>query len=248
MAKRTFPEGFKEKAVAYPKEHPEKTMKECAADLEIGYSTLRRWINEAEEAASPVADVVEEKTVGADENVAEETVQVTENVEAVAENVEEAQEEVTELEEALADAAEVLTDVLKETEVPVLESETLPNEGETVLEADAVEKVPAQEKDDIDDDPLFASIGASMGNAANVLPHDEDYALRCKSHPSSLKDINHMAGDVIVSMSAQIGNVIEDVTDGLGGVAERLQLYKKRHDLKKTRKLLKKEKEKRQKR
>ncbi|MEE0435961.1 MAG: hypothetical protein UDB11_11285 [Peptococcaceae bacterium] len=256
MAKRTFPEGFKEKAVAYPKEHPEKTMKECAADLEIGYSTLRRWINEAEEAASPVADVVEEKTVGADENVAEETVekameeteQVTENEEAVAENVEEAQEEVTELEEALADAAEVLTDVLEETEAPVLESETLPNEGETVLEADAVEKVPAQEKDDIDDDPLFASIGASMGNAANVLPHDEDYALRCKSHPSSLKDINHMAGDVIVSMSAQIGNVIEDVTDGLGGVAERLQLYKKRHDLKKTRKLLKKEKEKRQKR
>ena len=52
MAKRTFPEGFKEKAIAYPKVHPEKTTKECAADLGIAYSTLRRWISEAKEQAA----------------------------------------------------------------------------------------------------------------------------------------------------------------------------------------------------
>ena len=43
MARRTFPEGFKEKAIAYPAEHPELSMKRCAEDLGIGYSTLRRW-------------------------------------------------------------------------------------------------------------------------------------------------------------------------------------------------------------
>ena len=97
-----------------------------------------------------------------------------------------------------------------------------------------------------DDAPLFASIGSVMSGSA--VPHDEDYAFRCKSHPSSYKDVQHMAGDVFVSVTAQIGNVIEGVTDGMSGVAERLNLYKKRHDLKKEQKLLKKEKEKRLKR
>ena len=49
MARRTFPEGFKEKAIAYPAEHPELSMKRCAEDLGIGYSTLRRWLDEAAE-------------------------------------------------------------------------------------------------------------------------------------------------------------------------------------------------------
>lgn len=249
MAKRTFPEGFKEKAVAYPKEHPEKTMKECAADLDIGYSTLRRWINEAEEAA---ASEETEKAALIEEAAQDEVVEEAEAPEETVaeETVEAAKEEAAELEEALTEAAAVLADVLEETEATE-EGDPLAAAGETVSEPETEEAAvieTAEEKDEIDDDPLFASIGVGMGAASNVLPHDEDYALRCKSHPSSLKDINHMAGDVIVSMSAQIGNVIEDVTDGLGGVAERLQLYKKRHDLKKTRRLLKKEKEKRQKR
>lgn len=238
MAKRTFPEGFKEKAIAYPKVHPEKTTKECAADLGIAYSTLRRWISEAKEQA--------------------------------------AAEEMASVDEALVEAAPVLEDVLDEMK-PVTpdETEALPEEGAVVeedqpaeeaetekvaAEADeepsiaaevvddepSVEAASAPEKDEIDDDPLFASIGSVMSGGA--VPHDEDYAFRCKSHPSSYKDVQHMAGDVFVSVTAQIGNVIEGVTDGMSGVAERLNLYKKRHDLKKEQKLLKKEKEKRLKR
>lgn len=261
MARRTFPEGFKEKAIAYPAEHPELSMKRCAEDLGIGYSTLRRWLDEAAEEAQNAAP--------AEESVAVEVVEA-----APAEEITPA--EVATVEEALADAAPVLEDVLDEME-PVTpdETEALPEEGAVVetdqpaeeaetekvaAEADeelsiaaevvddepSIEAASAPEKDEIDDDPLFASIGSVMSGGA--VPHDEDYAFRCKSHPSSYKDVQHMAGDVFVSVTAQIGNVIEGVTDGMSGVAERLNLYKKRHDLKKEQKLLKKEKEKRLKR
>lgn len=268
MARRTFPEGFKEKAIAYPAEHPELSMKRCAEDLGIGYSTLRRWLDEAAEEAQNAAP--------AEEAVAVEAVEA-----APAEEITPA--EVVAADEALADAALVLEDVLDEMEPVTLdETESLPEEGaaveddlpteETVAEEDqpaeeadaaeadeepsiaaevvddepSVEAASAPEKDEIDDDPLFASIGSVMSGGA--VPHDEDYAFRCKSHPSSYKDVQHMAGDVFVSVTAQIGNVIEGVTDGMSGVAERLNLYKKRHDLKKEQKLLKKEKEKRLKR
>ena len=261
MARRTFPEGFKEKAIAYPAEHPELSMKRCAEDLGIGYSTLRRWLDEAAEEAQNCSFF--------EEPVAAEAVEA-----APAEEITPA--EVATVEEALADAAPVLEDVLDEME-PVTpdETEALPEEGAVVeedqpaeeaetekvaAEADeepsiaaevvddepSVEAASAPEKDEIDDDPLFASIGSVMSGSA--VPHDEDYAFRCKSHPSSYKDVQHMAGDVFVSVTAQIGNVIEGVTDGMSGVAARLNLYKKRHDLKKEQKLLKKEKEKRLKR
>lgn len=269
MARRTFPEGFKEKAIAYPAEHPELSMKRCAEDLGIGYSTLRRWLDEAAEEAA-------QRTPTAEEAVAAEVVEA-----APAEET--APAEAAAIEEALAEAVSVLENVLDEMEPVTLdETESLPEEGaaveddlpteETVAEEDqpaeeadaaeadeepsiaaeveddepSVEAAPASEKDEIDDDPLFASIGSVMSGGA--VPHDEDYAFRCKSHPSSYKDVQHMAGDVFVSVTAQIGNVIEGVTDGMSGVAERLNLYKKRHDLKKEQKLLKKEKEKRLKR
>ena len=268
MARRTFPEGFKEKAIAYPAEHPELSMKRCAEDLGIGYSTLRRWLDEAAEETQNAAP--------AEEPVAAEAVEA-----APAEETTPA--EVAAVEEALVEAAPVLEDLLDEMEPVTLdETEALPEEGtvveenllaeETVVETDqpaeeaetaeadevlsiaaevvddepSLEAAPAPEKDEIDDDPLFASIGSVMSGGA--VPHDEDYAFRCKSHPSSYKDVQHMAGDVFVSVTAQIGNVIEGVTDGMSGVAERLNLYKKRHDLKKEQKLLKKEKEKRLKR
>ena len=51
-----------------------------------------------------------------------------------------------------------------------------------------------------------------------------------------------------MSVSAQIGNIIEDLAGGMSNVSERLGLYKKRHDLKKEKKLIKKEKQRRQKR
>ena len=258
MARRTFPEGFKEKAIAYPAEHPELSMKRCAEDLGIGYSTLRRWLDEAAEETQNAAP--------AEEPVAAEAVEA-----APAEEITPA--EFATVEEALADAAPVLEDVLDEMEPVTLdETESLPEEGavveedqpaeeaeaeedaakadeepsiaaEVVDDEPSIEATPAPEKDEIDDDSLFASIGSVMSGGA--VPHDEDYAFRCKSHPSSYKDVQHMAGDVFVSVTAQIGNVIEGVTDGMSGVAERLNLYKKRHDLKKEQKLLKKEKEKR---
>ena len=134
-----------------------------------------------------------------------------------------------------------------ETEKVAAEADEEPSiAAEVVDDEPSVEAASAPEKDAIDADPLFASIGSVMSGSA--VPHDEDYAFRCKSHPSSYKDVQHMAGDVFVSVTAQIGNVIEGVTDGMSGVAERLNLYKKRHDLKKEQKLLKKEKEKRLKR
>lgn len=261
MARRTFPEGFKEKAIAYPAEHPELSMKRCAEDLGIGYSTLRRWLDEAAEEA--------QNAVPAEESVAVEVVEA-----APAEET--APAEAAAVEEALAEGVPVLEDVLDEMEPVTLdETEALPEEGAVVetdqpaeeaetekvaAEADeelsiavevvddepSIEAASVPEKDEIDDDPLFASIGSVMSGGA--VPHDEDYAFRCKSHPSSYKDVQHMAGDVFVSVTAQIGNVIEGVTDGMSGVAERLNLYKKCHDLKKEQKLLKKEKEKRLKR
>ncbi|MDO4281570.1 MAG: transposase [Peptococcaceae bacterium] len=64
MARKKFEQGFKDKAVAYCQEHSEKTIKACAEDLDIGYSTLRRWIAQSEEKAEAVAapaDVTPEK-------------------------------------------------------------------------------------------------------------------------------------------------------------------------------------------
>lgn len=49
MARKKFEEGFKENAIEYCKIHSDKTIKACAAELGIGYSTLRRWIAQSEE-------------------------------------------------------------------------------------------------------------------------------------------------------------------------------------------------------
>lgn len=51
MARKKFEEGFKENAIEYCKIHSDKTIKACAAELGIGYSTLRRWIAQKEEQA-----------------------------------------------------------------------------------------------------------------------------------------------------------------------------------------------------
>ena len=256
MARRTFPEGFKEKAIAYPAEHPELSMKRCAEDLGIGYSTLRRWLDEAAEETQNAAPAEEPVAAEAVEEALADAAPVLEDV------LDEMEPVTLDETEALPEEGAVVEDDLP-TEETVVEEDQPAEEAETekvAAEADeepsiaaevvddepSVEAAPAPEKDEIDDDPLFASIGSVMSGGA--VPHDEDYAFRCKSHPSSYKDVQHMAGDVFVSVTAQIGNVIEGVTDGMSGVAERLNLYKKRHDLKKEQKLLKKEKEKRLKR
>lgn len=252
MARRKFEDGFKERAVAYCREHPEKTMKACAADLDIGYSTLRRWVVQVEEAKANHTE--ENESVVLQEMVAEDApaavaaneensdeVLVIESEESVAADTEADMDAEEEVQQSVEVANEVLEEVEEPTETASVSNETAQNEEETPEPAEKT-------YDELEDERLFSSIGLSMGSSANVHPHDEDYDLRCKSHPSAYKNIQHMAGDKIVSVSAQIGNVLEDISDGVSHVASRLGLYKKRHDLKKEQKLLKKEKEKRLKR
>lgn len=252
MARRKFEDGFKERAVAYCHEHPEKTMKACAADLDIGYSTLRRWVVQVEEAKANHTEenesVVLQETAAEDAPAAvaaneenSDEVLVIESEESVAADTE--AEADMDAEEEVQQSVEVADEVLEKVEEPLesVSNEAAQNEKETPEPAEKT-------YDELEDERLFSSIGLSMGSSANVHPHDEDYDLRCKSHPSAYKNIQHMAGDKIVSVSAQIGNVLEDISDGVSHVASRLGLYKKRHDLKKEQKLLKKEKEKRLKR
>lgn len=125
MARRTFPEGFKEKAIAYPAEHPELSMKRCAEDLGIGYSTLRRWLDEAAEETQNAAP--------AEEPVAAEAVEA-----APAEEITPA--EVATVEEALADAAPVLEDVLDEMEPVTLDETEARQKKDAVVEDDRQQK------------------------------------------------------------------------------------------------------------
>lgn len=70
MARKKFEEGFRENAIEYCKIHSDKTIKACAAELGIGYSTLRRWIAQSEEqaeAAGAEADDVTMETATAEE-------------------------------------------------------------------------------------------------------------------------------------------------------------------------------------
>lgn len=241
MARRKFEDGFKERAVAYCHEHPEKTMKACAADLDIGYSTLRRWmtqVDDSEQKSSNEEVVVSKQPeqdvadVATEEQVPEETIVAeSDDADHAADDAE------------APDAVENVAEESEPAEVP--EEHVVTPEPASDHEADALQ---ADEKDDVDDDYLFSSIGVGASRGTNSQPHDEDYDLRCKSHPSSYKNFQHMAGDRIVSVSAQIGNIIEDLAGGMSNVSERLGLYKKRHDLKKEKKLIKKEKQRRQKR
>lgn len=251
MARRKFEDGFKERAVAYCHEHPEKTMKACAADLDIGYSTLRRWMTQVDDgeqkSSNEEAVVLEQPEQDAAEVAAEE--QASEEEAAVAEADDAgsaaaaAEEPATAEVEPEPEAVETAAEESALAEAP--EENVAALEPASDNEPDAVQ---AEEKDEVDDDYLFSSIGLGAGRDTNSQPHEEDYDLRCKSHPSAYKSLQHMAGDRIVSVSAQIGNVIEELAGGVSNVGERLGLYKKRHDLKKEQKIIKKEKQKRMKR
>lgn len=243
MARRKFEDGFKERAVAYCHEHPEKTMKACAADLDIGYSTLRRWmtqVDDSEQKSSNEEVVVSKQPEQDVADVATEEQVPEETIVAESDDADHAADD--------AEAPDAVEDVAEESEpAEVPEEHVVTPEPASDHEADAAK---AEEKEGVDDDDdyLFSSIGVGASRGTNSQPHDEDYDLRCKSHPSAYKNFQHMAGDRIVSVSAQIGNIIEDLAGGMSNVSERLGLYKKRHDLKKEKKLIKKEKQKRQKR
>ena len=243
MARRKFEDGFKERAVAYCHEHPEKTMKACAADLDIGYSTLRRWMTQVDDSEQKSSNeevvALQQSEQDAADVVLEEQVP-EEAIVAESDDADHAADD--------AEAPDAVEDVAEESEpAEVPEEHVVTPEPASDHEADAAK---AEEKEGVDDDDdyLFSSIGVGASRGTNSQPHDEDYDLRCKSHPSAYKNFQHMAGDRIVSVSAQIGNIIEDLAGGMSNVSERLGLYKKRHDLKKEKKLIKKEKQKRQKR
>ncbi len=243
MARRKFEDGFKERAVAYCHEHPEKTMKACAADLDIGYSTLRRWmtqVDDSEQKSSNEEVVVSKQPEQDVADVATEEQVPEETIVAESDDADHAADD--------AEAPDAVEDVAEESEpAEVPEEHVVTPKPASDHEADAA-KTEEKEGVDDDDDYLLSSIGVGASRGTNSQPHDEDYDLRCKSHPSSYKNFQHMAGDRIVSVSAQIGNIIEDLAGGMSNVSERLGLYKKRHDLKKEKKLIKKEKQKRQKR
>lgn len=243
MARRKFEDGFKERAVAYCHEHPEKTMKACAADLDIGYSTLRRWMTQVDDSEQKSSNeevvALQQSEQDAADVVLEEQVP-EEAIVAESDDADHAADDVK-----APDAVENVAEESEPAEVP--EEHVVTPKPASDHEADAAK---AEEKEGVDDDDdyLFSSIGVGASRGTNSQPHDEDYDLRCKSHPSSYKNFQHMAGDRIVSVSAQIGNIIEDLAGGMSNVSERLGLYKKRHDLKKEKKLIKKEQQKRQKR
>ena len=44
--KRTFTKDFKLDAIRYRNDHPELTLRQCASNLDIGESTLGKWINQ----------------------------------------------------------------------------------------------------------------------------------------------------------------------------------------------------------
>ena len=127
MARKSFKKGFREEAVAYRKAHPDKTIKACANDLKMGYSTLRRWMNEEEARERNTAGALADKAI--QENLAHDKAAVSE----VTEGECTAETEVVSAEEAETEVIEENTSA-----VPQQEAE---NDGEDT----AAEETPAHE-------------------------------------------------------------------------------------------------------
>ena len=71
MARKKFKDGFKEEVLLYHETHSDETIKACAEKFDIGYSTLRRWIAEKENAQSVTnkIDNNEEKVVKSESTI-----------------------------------------------------------------------------------------------------------------------------------------------------------------------------------
>ena len=260
MARKKFEDGFKEKAIAYCQSHPEKTIKACAADIGVGYSTLRRWISQMEETltaeAAPVADAAPAETAAALETALEDAAPVLEDQLEAMPAVEEvpdaaaAAERVSEPAVAY-DTADAQTDeAVAEATTPAAEpSEKEADVEDTPVEAAASEAetaAPVEEAaDDWEDDIAFASVGAY---SAPTRPDNDDFLFRCKSNAQAAKNIPRHASDRLIAVSAQVGNVVEEVGKGVKAVTHRAGLYKKRFELQNERRKIQKEKQKRQKR
>ena len=235
MARKKFEDGFKENAIAYCQAHPEKTIKACAADIGVGYSTLRRWISQMEEEAQ--ADVGQE---AAETGSAEMEPVADESLEAVLE------EAATVLEEVITDLpAEKVTPVVESAEATVEEEITEAAEAPVEEAAEEVVHAEAAPADDWEDDIAFASVGMY---SAPTRPDNDDFLFRCKSNAQAARNIPHNVSDTLISACAQVGNVVEDVTKGVHSVISRAGLYKKRFELENERRKIQKEKQKRQKR
>lgn len=205
MARKKFEEGFKENAIEYCKTHSDKTIKACAAELGIGYSTLRRWIAQSEEQAAAA------------------NVEVPEDIEAVASEEAEAKEvpATEEIAEEVASTEEVKVVVEAEPVVSEVESEDV-----AVEESDS--KVATKEEQPVCD------------------PYDDALAMQVEAVQEDLDDefdwVNKRD-----TVKSQLGELIENAGSGVSDAVQLIGLYKKRRELKKVQKKLKKEKEKRMK-
>lgn len=235
MARKKFEDGFKENAIAYCQAHPEKTIKACAADIGVGYSTLRRWISQMEEEAQ--AGVGQE---AAETGSAEMEPVADESLEAVLE------EAANVLEDVITDLpAEKVTQVVESAEATVEEEITEAAEAPVEEAAEEVVHAEAAPADDWEDDIAFASVGAY---SAPTRPDNDDFLFRCKTNALAAKNIPRNASDRLIAVSAQVGNVVEEVSKGIKAVSQRAGLYKKRFELENERRKIQKEKQKRQKR
>lgn len=186
MARKKFEDGFKEEVVAYCKAHPEKTIKACAEDKGIGYSTLRRWLTEAEEKNAPVEEAAKEN-----EEKQEEVAPVVE-----AKEVEVAEAEVKEETPVAAPKAE-------EKAAPQEEKNTA-DAKEDVIEAPKAEEKPEPAPIPVAETAEFKAKVAALPTAqpakkttAMMHLHDKAY----NSRPS--------VGNIVEGLEAGVGNVME---------------------------------------
>lgn len=186
MARKKFEDGFKEEVVAYCKAHPEKTIKACAEDKGIGYSTLRRWLTEAEEKNAPVEEAAKEN-----EEKQEEVAPVVE-----AKEVEVAEAEVKEETPVAAPKAE-------EKAAPHEEKNTA-DAKEDVIEAPKAEEKPEPAPIPVAETAEFKAKVAALPTAQPAKKTTAMMHLHDKAHNS-----RPSVGNIVEGLEAGVGNVME---------------------------------------
>lgn len=217
MARKKFEDGFKEEAVAYCKAHPEKTIKACAEDKGIGYSTLRRWLTEAEEKNAPVEDVAKENAEK-QEKKQEEVAPVVE-----AKEVEVAEAEVKEETPIAAPKAE-------EKAAPQEEKNTADTK-EDVVEAPKVVEVPKVEAPKAEKKPEPAPIPV-----AETAEFKAKVAALPTAQPAKKTTVMMHLQDKAHNSRPSVGNIVEGLEAGVGNVMERLGRFTKQLGMKKRKK------------
>lgn len=218
MARKKFEEGFKENAILYCQTNSDKTIKACAADLGIGYSTLRRWIAQSEEHEVEAATAVEEK--------ASSEIATEENVVAEAAPTEAPEETPVAKEEALTEEKEV-------------------EEIASVTE-ECAQKVAAPEKEEVHEEATELATEAPVEEIVADEPEiEEPVAMMQEAVMDQLAYADEVVSEEPANKLDGVKNQIEGIIESAGDAIQLFGLYKKRHELKKVQKKLQKEKEKR---